>query len=134
MKGIKLNSTTLKSFAKSAGKFIEKNAPAILAGLGVAGMIGAVVSAASAGGEVKEALEKAEIKKNVLKSEWQQAMTALRSSRLRGRRRALSTRSTTGRPCSWRWYLRRRRVVLYTAAIAKSKCMRFWQQQLVQTL
>jgi hypothetical protein len=64
MKGIKLNSTTIKSFAKSAGKFIEKNAPAILAGLGVAGMIGAVVSAASAGGEVKEALEKAEIKKN----------------------------------------------------------------------
>lgn len=64
MKGIKLNSKTLKTFAKSAGKFIEKNAPAILAGIGVAGMIGAVISAASAGGEVKEALEKAEIKKN----------------------------------------------------------------------
>lgn len=64
MKGIKLNSKTLKTFAKSAGKFIEKNAPAILAGIGVAGMIGAVVSAASAGGEVKEALEQAELKKN----------------------------------------------------------------------
>ena len=64
MKGIKLNRTSLKTFAKSAGRFIEKNAPAILAGIGVAGMIGAVVSAAHAGGEVKEALEQAEIKKN----------------------------------------------------------------------
>lgn len=64
MKGLKLNKATLKAFGKSAGKFIEKNAPALLAGLGVAGMIGAVVSAAAAGAEVKEALEKAEIKKN----------------------------------------------------------------------
>lgn len=64
MKGFKLNAKTLKTFAKSAGKFIEKNAPAILAGIGVAGMIGAVVSAASAGGEVREALERAELKKN----------------------------------------------------------------------
>lgn len=64
MKGIKLNAQTLKTFTKTAGKFIEKNAPAILAGLGIAGMIGAVIEAAKAGGEVKEALEAAEIKKN----------------------------------------------------------------------
>lgn len=64
MKGIKLNAKTLKTFAKSAGRFIEKNAPTILAGIGIAGMIGAVIEAAKAGGEVKEALEAAEIKKN----------------------------------------------------------------------
>lgn len=60
----KLNGATLKNMAKTTGKFIEKNAPAIAAGAALATMVAAVVSAIKAGPEVAKALEDAEIKKN----------------------------------------------------------------------
>ena len=64
MKGIKLNASTVKSMATAAWKWAGKNAPAILAGVGIAGMIGAVVSAIPAGRDLHDALEEAELKKN----------------------------------------------------------------------
>ena len=64
LKGIKLNGATLKNVAKSAGKFVEKNAPIIAAGAAIAGMVSAVVLAIKAGPDVQRALEEAEIKKN----------------------------------------------------------------------
>lgn len=64
MKGIKLNGATIKAGLKTAGKVIEKNAPAITAGLAIAALFGAVWQAAKAGGEVKAAIEEAELKKN----------------------------------------------------------------------
>ena len=60
----KFNMSTVKAFAKTTGKFIEKNAPAIAAGIAITGMVTAVVSAIKAGPEVSKALEEAELKKN----------------------------------------------------------------------
>lgn len=60
----KLNGATLKGVAKTTGKFIEKNAPAIAAGAALASMVLAVVTAIKAGPKVAKALEEAEIKKN----------------------------------------------------------------------
>jgi hypothetical protein len=64
MKGINVNGSTVKSLLKNGAKFVEKQAPAICAGIAVAGLIGAVVSAVKAGPELKEALEEAHIRKN----------------------------------------------------------------------
>lgn len=64
MKGFKLNPQTMKNALKAGAKFMEKNAPAICAGVAIAGLFGSVVAAIKAGPEVKEALEQAEIKKN----------------------------------------------------------------------
>lgn len=60
----KLNSATFANVTKTAGKFIEKNAPAIAAGAALAAMVAAVAFAIKAGPEVSKALEEAEIKKN----------------------------------------------------------------------
>lgn len=60
----KFNMSTVKAFAKTTGKFIEKNAPAIAAGIAITGMVTAVISAIKAGPEVSKALEEAELKKN----------------------------------------------------------------------
>lgn len=64
MKGFKLNPQTMKNALKAGAKFMEKNAPAICAGVAIAGLFGSVIAAIKAGPEVKEALEAAEIKKN----------------------------------------------------------------------
>lgn len=68
MKGIELKHLfkpeAIKAVAKNGLKFAEKQAPALAAGVAIAGMIAAVVSAAKAGPKVKEALEEAHIKKN----------------------------------------------------------------------
>lgn len=61
---LKFNANTLKTMATSAWKWAGKNAPTLLAGVGIAGMIGAVVSAIPAGRDLHEALEEAELKKN----------------------------------------------------------------------
>ena len=63
MKGL-LNTTSLKAFGKSALMVAERNAPAIAAGLAIAGLIAAVVATAKAAPACKEALEQAHIKKN----------------------------------------------------------------------
>lgn len=64
MKGINITGSTVKSMLKNGAKFVEKKAPAICAGLAIAGLVGAIVSAVKAGPELKEALEEAHIKKN----------------------------------------------------------------------
>lgn len=61
---IKFNMSTVKAFAKTTGKFIEKNAPVLAAGIAITGMLTAVISAVKAGPEVSKALEEAELKKN----------------------------------------------------------------------
>ena len=61
---LKLNAGSVKSMLKASAKFMEKNAPAICAGIAIAGLVGSVVAAIKAGPEVKEALEKAHLKKN----------------------------------------------------------------------
>lgn len=60
----KLSMATVKSIVKTTGRFIEKNAPVIAAGAGVAAMISAVVASAKAAPEVKEAIYMAENQKN----------------------------------------------------------------------
>lgn len=64
MKGFKLNMHSVKNMVKASAKFMEKNAPAICAGVAIAGLVGSVVAAIKAGPEVKKALEEAAIKKN----------------------------------------------------------------------
>ena len=68
MKGIELKHLlkpeTIKTFAKNGLRVAEKQAPALAAGVAIAGLIAAVVSAAKAGPACKEALEQAHIKKN----------------------------------------------------------------------
>lgn len=60
----KFNKATVKNMAKQAGKFIEKNAPAIAAGAALTAMVAAVVSAIKEGPKLAKSLEEAELKKN----------------------------------------------------------------------
>lgn len=71
MKGFKikgLNAQSLKTAGKTAIKFVEKNAPAVCAGVAIAAMVSAVVTAIKHGpackAELEEALAKADAKKN----------------------------------------------------------------------
>lgn len=63
IKGL-LNTTSIKAFGKSALMVAERNAPAIAAGLAIAGLFAAVVATAKAAPACKESLEQAHIKKN----------------------------------------------------------------------
>lgn len=64
----KLNKTTFKKAGKTALKFVEKNAPAVLGGLAITAMVSAVVTAINHAPECKaeleEALTAADTKKN----------------------------------------------------------------------
>lgn len=62
--GFKLNVSTLKSIGKASIKFVEKKAPVIAAGAGIAAMVSAVFAAIKAAPEAKEAIYMAENKKN----------------------------------------------------------------------
>ena len=71
MKGFKikaLNAQSLKAVGKGAVKFVEKNAPAVCAGVAIAAMVSAVVTAIKHGpackAELEEALAAADAKKN----------------------------------------------------------------------
>lgn len=68
MKGINLKGLfkpeTLKTGLKTVARVAENNAPAIAAGIAIAGMFAAVIAAGKAGPEVKERLEQAHIAKN----------------------------------------------------------------------
>lgn len=61
---MKMDVSAIKTFAKTAGKYVEKKAPVIAAGVAIATMIGAVVSAVKAVPECQKMLDEAHIKKN----------------------------------------------------------------------